>query len=343
MNIMPVSYTHLDVYKRQIPNINIIMSHINKENYKRVTIFFTNDTHGRARQNKRNDEMGMALVQSLYTKNAPKNSEVLVLDVGDTIYGTNETDLNAGDPMIEILNTMNCKAMAVGNHEFDYGFDQSMQAFEKANFPILSANIYKDGKRVFKPYTILEVGNMKFGVIGLSTEETLTRTKPEYVKDLTITNSSDELKKLLPEVKAQSDFIVVLGHEHTDRLREIAKEFSDIDLIIAGDVYKRQILAIIKESIVRMKGEKKVLGLNCGINMIKKCKENIECVKNVELDENILFTFKSYYNYIFKVIARNRKRFGAFIESSNKYLVCLLYTSIHFASFFSSEIVSMIS
>lgn len=225
-----------------IPNINIIMSHIDKENYKRVTIFFTNDTHGRARQNKRNDEMGMALIQSLYIKNAPKNSEVLVLDVGDTIYGTNETDLNAGNPMIEILNTMNCKAMAVGNHEFDYGFDQSMQAFENADFPILSANIYKDGKRVFEPYTILEVGDIKFGVIGLSTEETLTRTKPEYVKDLTVTDSSDELKELLPEVKEQSDFIVVLGHEHTERLRELAQEFSDIDLIIAGhdhEVFKK--------------------------------------------------------------------------------------------------------
>lgn len=106
-----------------------------------------------------------------------------------------------------------------------------------------------------------------------------------------------------------------------DYERPIQNTWTEVEIGEDFEVTSDDILAIIKESIVRMKGEKKVLGLNCGINMIKKCKEKIECVKNVELDENILFTFKSYYNYIFKVIARNRKRFGVFIESSNKYLV----------------------
>jgi 2',3'-cyclic-nucleotide 2'-phosphodiesterase (5'-nucleotidase family) len=217
-----------------IPNVNIILSNIYKDDYKHIEVFYTNDSHGHIMQDRTNGVMGMALVQSLIDKNTSADDNVLLLDAGDTFYGSNETDLNNGKPMVDIMNKMNYAAMTVGNHEFDFGFEQTMSLEKETNFPILSANLYKDNKRIFKPYTIVNIEGINIGIIGLSTEDTLTRTKPEYVKDLTIKNDNETLDEILPEVKAKSDYIILLGHEHSDKLEEIGKEYKDINLIIAG-------------------------------------------------------------------------------------------------------------
>lgn len=217
-----------------VPNINVILAKIDKKHYTEIKIFYTNDIHGHITMDTVNDNMGMALVKSLINKNTSKKDNTLLLDVGDTFYGSNETDLNDGKPMVDIMNIMNYQAMAVGNHEFDFGFDQTMKLAGATNFPLLSVNLYKDDKRLFKPYTILKVGGMNIGVIGLSTEETLTRTKPEYVKGITVKDDFEALKEILPEVKAKSDYIIVLGHEHDETLEKIGKQFKDINLIIEG-------------------------------------------------------------------------------------------------------------
>lgn len=217
-----------------VPNINIILSKLDKKNYTEIKLFYTNDVHGHITMDTLNNNMGMALVKSLINKNSSKDDNVLLFDIGDTFYGSNETDLNDGKPMVDIMNKMDYTAMAVGNHEFDFGFDQTMKLSKTTKFPILSTNLYKNNKRIFKPYTILNVKGINIGVIGLSTEDTLNRTKPEYVKGVTMQDDSEALKEILPEVKAKSDFIIVLGHEHDDILKKLGKEFKDINLFIEG-------------------------------------------------------------------------------------------------------------
>jgi 5'-nucleotidase / UDP-sugar diphosphatase len=217
-----------------LPNINIILSKIDKDNYKKITIFYTNDIHGHLMMDPPNRIMGMALVKHLIDENVDPGSRKILLDAGDTFYGSNETDINGGFPMINIMNKMNYAAMTVGNHEFDFGFEQTLKIMGKAKFPVLSANLYKNNGKVFKPYTVLRVNGIKIGIIGISCEDTINRTKPEYVKGVTIRNDIDTLNEALPEVKAKSDFIILLAHEHNEILRDIAKQFKDINLIIAG-------------------------------------------------------------------------------------------------------------
>ncbi len=216
------------------PNIHIVLSQIDKEHYKHITIFYTNDIHGHIMLDQANKTMGMAIVKRLMDKNSDHDSHPILLDAGDTFYGSNEADLNAGLPLIDIMNKMNYSVMTIGNHEFDFGFEQTLKVIKKARFHILSANLNRGDQRIFKPYTILNVNDIKIAVIGISTEDTLTRTKPEYVKGLTIRKDIETLKDILPELKGKSDFVILLAHEHNDALRNIAKYFPDIGLIIAG-------------------------------------------------------------------------------------------------------------
>ena len=217
-----------------VPNIHIVFSKIAPQKFKHITVFYTNDSHGHLMMDPMNRTMGMAQVKYLIDRNSKGNSATLLLDAGDTFYGSNETDLNQGKPMVEIMNAMNYKAMTIGNHEFDFGFEQTLQNSSTAKFHILSANLLKNNSRVFESFIIENVAGINIAIIGISTEDTLTRTKPEYVKDLSLQSDTETLRKILPEVKAKSDYIILLAHEHIETLEKIAGQFPEIGLIIAG-------------------------------------------------------------------------------------------------------------
>ena len=53
------------------------------------------------------------------------------------------------------------------------------------NFPILSTNVYKDGKRLFEPSTIINENGVKIGIVGVTTPETATKTNPTGIKGVT--------------------------------------------------------------------------------------------------------------------------------------------------------------
>ena len=90
--------------------------------------------------------------------------------------------------MADLMNEVGYDAMVVGNHEFDFGYENALAYQKLLNFPILSANVYKDGERVFQPYTVIEKNNRKYGIIGLTTPETATKTHPKNVEGVEFRN-----------------------------------------------------------------------------------------------------------------------------------------------------------
>ena len=74
---------------------------------------------------------------------------------------------------------------AFGNHEFDNGVEGLMKPFmEKIECPVLSANIKTDQTLAhtfgnsYSPYKILNVGGEKVGVVGYTSQETSSLSKP---------------------------------------------------------------------------------------------------------------------------------------------------------------------
>ena len=103
----------------------------------------------------------------------------LLLSAGDNIGASLfPSSLRADKPTIDLLNALDLKASAVGNHEFDYGWEwvQEVNGW-MGGWPYLAANVVDSGGKVpapFKPYTILDSGTLKVGVIGVVTQETPT-------------------------------------------------------------------------------------------------------------------------------------------------------------------------
>lgn len=102
-----------------------------------------------------------------------KNKNTLVLDSGDMFHGTNEANINKGEGVVQVANLMGYDAMTPGNHDFNFGYDRLVEIKDELKFPILSANIYKDGKPAFQEYKIVEVGGKKIGLFGMTEQNAL--------------------------------------------------------------------------------------------------------------------------------------------------------------------------
>jgi 5'-nucleotidase len=153
---------------------------------------------------------------------------MLWLDAGDEYQGTIESNPNRGQAMVRFLNAAGLSAAAIGNHEFDFGADPaspnqsgdllgSLKArMREAQYPYLSANIVDTATGQLDPFPNTEpshlftVGELKVGVIGLSTIDTPKTTLPMNVKTLTFAPLHDAALKQAAALRAQGAQIVVI-------------------------------------------------------------------------------------------------------------------------------------
>ena len=131
-----------------------------------------------------------------------------MVDAGDAFQGLPISNSTKGEDRANIMNQVGYDAMAVGNHEFDFGMDQAIKYKETLNFPLLSANTYVNGARVFEASTIVDktptvVGD-EFVVIGVTTPETAIKTHPKNIEGVTFADPITEVNKVIDEVEARA-------------------------------------------------------------------------------------------------------------------------------------------
>jgi hypothetical protein len=85
-------------------------------------------------------------------------------------------------------------------------------------------------------------------------------------------------------------------------------------------ITKDKLIHILDESCKRMSGTKEVLGYKCGLEMLDSFMDDLLQKKEEELDEKRINWYRSYLNSSFKVIARSRKRFMAFVAEIGSIL-----------------------
>src|ERR1044071_8862939 len=144
-----------------------------------ITILSTTDLHGNIDPidyyTNKPDNRGLAKIATLIKRARKENPNSLLIDSGDTIQGTplesfhNRKNNQPPDPMMLVMNSLNYDAMAVGNHEYNFGLKVLEKARSEAKFPWLSANTYdsKTGKPHYAPYLVRDVAGIKVGILGL--------------------------------------------------------------------------------------------------------------------------------------------------------------------------------
>jgi 2',3'-cyclic-nucleotide 2'-phosphodiesterase/3'-nucleotidase len=235
-----------------------------------LTVLSTTDLHGNLLPidyyTDAPDARGLAKVATLVRQARKENpAGTLLIDSGDVIQGSpleyvHNTINNApADPMMRAMSALGFDAMAVGNHEYNYGLKVLEKARSEAVFPWLSANTYKAGtnENFHRPYLLKEVNGVRVGVLGLTTAGIPSWENPGNYAGLEFREPVSEAKKWVSVLRAQerTDVVIVAMHmgmeadlrtgiptpgqvPHENAALEIARQVPGVDLILMGHTHR---------------------------------------------------------------------------------------------------------
>lgn len=195
-----------------------------------LTLLSTTDIHGHVEPwdyyTNRPANLGLAKVATLVKQVRAESPQALLLDCGDTIQGTPlayyfaRKDATKPNPTIAGFNAMRYDAMAVGNHDFNFGLDTLWKAKRESKFPWLAANIkqsYTNERQQFAPYIVKAVQGVRVGIVAFVTPGIPRWEIPAHYRGYEFEPIVEAAKKVIPEVRAKSDLVVVIMHSGLDR------------------------------------------------------------------------------------------------------------------------------
>ena len=205
-----------------------------------ITVLHTSDLHGHVHPHEaladRDLGEGLARIAAAVDRIRAEGRPTLLLDSGDTIEGAPEQALafeagSAGgaDPIIAAMNRIGYDAMAVGNHEFDFGRERLARSRSEARFPFLSANITADdGAPAFPPFVVREIGGVRVGILGLTTRQVPAWESESRISGLRFSDSVEAARRFVAILRDREgcDLVVVLTHQGFERDLETGAERS---------------------------------------------------------------------------------------------------------------------
>src|SRR5215472_11135388 len=99
-----------------------------------LTILHTNDLHARLRPLD-NGNGGFAYVAAAIRHEREGCRDCLLLNAGDLVQGSPVSSVFRGLPIFGIANLFGFDAATLGNHDFDYGWEQTRRFTEVAVYP----------------------------------------------------------------------------------------------------------------------------------------------------------------------------------------------------------------
>jgi 2',3'-cyclic-nucleotide 2'-phosphodiesterase / 3'-nucleotidase len=249
-----------------------------------ITLLATTDLHGNIYPydyfTAQPAPRGLAKISSLVENARRDNPYSLLLDCGDVIQGAPlesvyqyyvrngklplglalEAPLPA-DPMMAAMSAMHYDAMALGNHEFNYGLKNLSKARHDANFPWRSANtraIPGAGTQPFEEYLVKTVAGVKIAIIGVTTPAIPMWEQKTNYQGYEFLPIRQTLEKLVPRVRAEHrpDLVIVIAHSGLGRelktgvaepgqpagenaMYDVAANVPGIDAIIFGHTHNQ--------------------------------------------------------------------------------------------------------
>ncbi|WP_320537491.1 ExeM/NucH family extracellular endonuclease [Pseudarthrobacter sp. IC2-21] len=175
-----------------------------------------NDFHGRIDSN---TVQFAGTIEQLRAKASP--GATALLSAGDNIGASLFASAVAKDqPTIDVLNALELKASAVGNHEFDGGWadlrDRVIAGGSNAAFPYLGANVYKKGttEPALPEFTVLDMNGVKVAVIGTVTQEVPSLVSPGGIADLDFGDPVEAINRAAAKITAENLADVIIAENH---------------------------------------------------------------------------------------------------------------------------------
>ncbi|MGW3411139.1 bifunctional metallophosphatase/5'-nucleotidase [Streptomyces sp. NPDC000888] len=247
-----------------------------------LTVMGTTDLHGHVfnwdyfkdaeYKDTAGNAQGLARISTLVNavRKEKGRGNTLLLDAGDTIQGTPLTYYYAKvdpitakggpvHPMAQAMNAIGYDAVALGNHEFNYGIETLRKFEEQCRFPLLGANALdaKTLKPAFPPYFmktfhVKGAPPVKVAVLGLTNPGIAIWDKAYVQGKLTFPGLEEQAAKWVPKLRSMgADVVVVSAHSgssgtssYGDQLPYVensaalvAQQVPGIDAILVGHAH----------------------------------------------------------------------------------------------------------
>ena len=260
-----------------------------------ITLIHIGDLHGHLvpRPNVRSDSSGYPEggLAHMYTKiasirNAAVKSKIptLLFNTGDTIQGSAEAMFTRGQAVVDVLNSFGINSYTPGNWDFLYGKDRFTQLFvgdpalgvaPTAPWGLVAANLYYTGttevagavcpstagKRVAPAYRVFNAGNVKVGVLGMTTERGIPAIGLKATQgfaftsgEAAVTNANGQPDKELPcfinhlRNVENVDLIVMLSELELGKTIPLSETYPGVDVVLNADMHEETSKAIVSAS-----------------------------------------------------------------------------------------------
>ena len=194
----------------------------------KTIILHSNDVHGKLD--------GYAVMSALKETYQAVGAEVIMVDAGDFSQGTIYVSSSKGASAVTMMNAVGYDVVTLGNHEFDYGFEQLKKNLSRANFSVVCADVYVDetGETIYDATKVIETkSGLKLGFFGMETPETATKVNPGLIQEISFATFDDlyaSAQIAVDSLKEQEvDLVICLSHLGVDAESE-ANGYRSIDL-----------------------------------------------------------------------------------------------------------------
>lgn len=186
---------------------------------------------------------GSARAAWLFDEAERRNPNTLILDGGDSPYNTDLANISLGKSSVDVMNAQGYDATVLGNHDFDYSFDNLLSLADRAEYAMLSANTYwKDGTypEQFEPYIVKEVGGVKVAIVGLTDDGSKATTHYANTQDIDFHDQWEVGQEVVAQADAEADVVIMLSHLHGGN-NTVPTRIDGIDMEIGGgnDIFGR--------------------------------------------------------------------------------------------------------
>ncbi len=206
-----------------------------------------------------------------------KTNTSLLINSGDTVQGSAEALFTRGQALIDVVNLLGIDADNPGNWDFLYGTARFEETFKGANgkaplanWHALASNLYytnqfddtavcaltgtdpatgtvRPYKRVLPTYMIKQVGKVKVGILGFTTQRGIPTVGLKVTTGYQFTNAQTELPCFINVLRNQEkvDLLVMISELELSKNIKLTEANAGVDVVLSSDMHEKTVQPIV--------------------------------------------------------------------------------------------------
>jgi len=211
---------------------------------EKITLLLTSNLEGNFSYSVKGQEKSDPLIllgQSILFEK--RKGSVYYFDLGNAFYPGVLSKYSYGSSVMDFFKYFACESSLVSSMDLRIGIN-NLEFLQKGNNTLLlSANIKKDKKHLFKPYKILKINNKRIAFIGISSKKILFDIAEKNINKILLEDEMKSIRRILAELKKKgiTSVIILSGLGYKENIG-ILKSFEEVDLLISGGDNKGDLL-----------------------------------------------------------------------------------------------------